>query len=129
MSDLDVLIPDVGSVTLSTGISLEFHKFKWSQTKQVLVLLQKYFGIITNPSEENIRILAAGFGEQFSKDIELLAAIVTGKAPEEIEAILNDLYVDEVISLFMKIVEINISFFRGQFTPILQKPPEETTGE
>lgn len=128
-SDIDVLIPDIGSITLSTGISLEFHKFKWKQTKEVLALLQKYFGVVTNPSEENIRILASGFGEAFAKDIEILVAIVTGKAPEEVQVILDDLYVDEVISLFMKTVEVNISFFKEQFTPILQKPVEAMTGE
>jgi hypothetical protein len=129
MSDLDVLIPDIGSIELSTGIVLDFHKFKWKQTKEVLVLLQKYFGVVTNPSDENIRILAAGFGEAFAKDIEILVAIVTGKTPEEIQGILDDLYVDEVISVFMRTVEVNINFFKEQFTPILQKPVEEKTGE
>lgn len=129
MSDIDVLLPDIGSISLSTGTVLEFHKFKWKQTKEVLALLQKYFGVVTNPSEENIRILAAGFGEAFTKDIEILVAIVTRKTPEEIQVILDELYVDEVISIFTKTVEVNINFFKGQLTPIFKKPVEETTGD
>lgn len=128
-SDLDVLIPDIGSIELSTGTILEFHKFKWRQTKEVLALLQKYFGVVTNPSDENIRILASGFGEAFAKDVEILVAIATGKLPEEIQAILDDLGVDEVISVFSKAIEINVNFFKQQLAPILQKPVEEKTGE
>jgi hypothetical protein len=127
-SDIDVLIPDIGSVELSTGAILEFHKLKWKQTKEVLALLQKYFAIITNPSDENMRILAAGFGEAFAKDLEILVAIGTNKAHEEIQLLLDDLYDDEVISLFKKVVEVNVNFFKAQFTPILQKPVEETIG-
>lgn len=128
-SDLDILIPDIGSIELSTGTILEFHKFKWRQTKEVLALLQKYFGVVTNPSDENIRILASGFGEAFAKDIEILVAIATGKLPEEIQVILDDLGVDEVISVFAKTIEINVNFFKQQLAPILQKPVEVTTGE
>ena len=125
VTDIDVLIPDVPTFSTSTGLVLEFHKFKWKETKQILKLLQKYFRVVADPSEENIRYFAAGLGEEVANDIAQFISILVRKTPEETTAILDELYIDEVLSIFVKSIQVNVNFFKEQLKVLIPAEPVE----
>lgn len=126
VSQIEILIPESKIVTTSQG-EVKFRKFKFSELGQVLKLMQKYFRVITEATESNIALFASALGEEAATDIAEFISIFTGKKKD----FLDELYADEVFTLFITCIKVNINFLKGLYEKEMKpiNPQVETTGD